>query len=92
MSWNILRSKERVDRLEKIKSNSASDEDVKKQLLNNILKAKTFLPGGDMPGKLKRKRKRAILKGTWQIMLLCKAAPVLPLWLPQEANFATFTR
>ena len=46
--------------LRKIKSNSASDEDVKKQLLNNILKAKTFLPGGDMPGKLKRKRKTEV--------------------------------
>lgn len=49
--------------LRKIKSNSASDEDVKKQLLNNILKAKTFLPGGDMPGKLKRKRKRSDIEG-----------------------------
>ena len=61
----IKKQGKELSALRKTKSNGASDEDVKlkKQLLNNILKAKAFLPGGDMPGKLKRKRKRGDIEG-----------------------------
>ena len=42
-------------------NNNNNDINVKEKqdvILNNIKKAKSLLPGGDMPGKLKRKRKR----------------------------------